>query len=157
MLFGWIPFSSQALMYLCNLLNIVILHSLILGLQWRHKKLKLTTSLTKCLNNVHNIVLKGLCKFQVDRPTNARVITVQSFGKSPNIYIAAAKLVGKKILQLPWPIVLFSLVQIASNLVQRHVVWSYRPYLNLRQIYRNLHDHIFDDVICKPPIDSVFN
>ena len=38
-----------------------------------------------------------------------------------------------------------------SNLVQRHV-WSYKLCQNLGQIDLNLHDHVFDDVICKPPI-----
>ena len=38
-----------------------------------------------------------------------------------------------------------------SNLVQRLVVWSYRPYQNLEQIDHNLHRQDFDDVICKPP------
>ena len=45
------------------------------------------------------------------------------------------------------------LVQMTSNLVQRHVLWSYRPYQNLGQIDHNLHNHVFDDVICKPPIE----
>ena len=36
--------------------------------------------------------------------------------------------------------------------VQRHVVWSYRPYENLEQTDHNLHNHVFDDVICKPSI-----
>ena len=43
-------------------------------------------------------------------------------------------------------------VQITSNLVQRHIVWSYRPCQNLEQIDHNLHNHVFDDIICKPPI-----
>ena len=41
-----------------------------------------------------------------------------------------------------------------SNLVKGHVLWSYRPYQNLGQIDHNLHDHVFDDVICKPPIEK---
>ena len=36
-------------------------------------------------------------------------------------------------------------------LVQRHVVWSYRSYQNLEQIDHNLHNHVFNDVLCKPP------
>ena len=43
-------------------------------------------------------------------------------------------------------------VFIGPNLVQRHVVWSYRLYQNLGQIDHNLHSYVFDDVICKPPI-----
>ena len=35
-----------------------------------------------------------------------------------------------------------------SNLVQRHVLWSKTPYQNLVQIDHNLHNHVFDDVIC---------
>ena len=54
----------------------------------------------------------------------------------------------------PSPFSLFSLVQMTSNLVQRHVLWCYRPYQNLGQIDHNLHNHVFDDVICKPPIVS---
>ena len=33
-------------------------------------------------------------------------------------------------------------------------LWSYRPYQNLGQIDHNLHNHVFDDVICKPPIEG---
>ena len=43
-----------------------------------------------------------------------------------------------------------------SKLVQRHVAWSYRPYKNLGQIDHDLHNHVFDDVICKPPIAIKF-
>ena len=50
------------------------------------------------------------------------------------------------------PVTLFSFVQMASNSVQRHILWSNRPYQNLGQIDHNLHNHVFDDVICKPPI-----
>ena len=39
-----------------------------------------------------------------------------------------------------------------SNLVQRKTLWSYRPYQDLGQIDHNLHNHAFDDIICKPPI-----
>ena len=42
-----------------------------------------------------------------------------------------------------------------SNLLQRHVLWSYRPYQNLGQIAHNLHDYVLDDVICKPPIEVI--
>ena len=38
------------------------------------------------------------------------------------------------------------------NLVQGHVVWSYRSYRNLGEIDQNYRSHVFDDVICKPPI-----
>ena len=41
------------------------------------------------------------------------------------------------------------------NFVQRHVLWSHRPYQNLGQIDHNLHDHVFDDVISKPPITNI--
>ena len=37
-------------------------------------------------------------------------------------------------------------------MVHRHAVWSYRPYQNLEQIDHNLHNHVFNDVIWKPPI-----
>ena len=40
-----------------------------------------------------------------------------------------------------------------SNLVQRHVLWTYTPYQSLGQIDRNLHNRVFDDVICKQLID----
>ena len=53
------------------------------------------------------------------------------------------------LLQFLWPVTLFSLVPRTSYLVQRYVVWSYRLYQNLEQID---HDHVFDDVICKPSI-----
>ena len=32
-------------------------------------------------------------------------------------------------------------------------MWYHRPYQNLGQIDHNLHDHIFDDVMSKPPIE----
>ena len=51
-----------------------------------------------------------------------------------------------------WPITLVSLVPMTSALVQRLYVWSFRTYQNLEQIDPNLHNHAFDDVICKPPI-----
>ena len=35
---------------------------------------------------------------------------------------------------------------------ETHVVWSYRPYQNLGEIDHDWHSHVFDDVICKPPI-----
>ena len=47
-----------------------------------------------------------------------------------------------------------SLVKITSNLVQRHVVGSYGLYHHLGQIDYNLHNHVFDDVICIPPTDD---
>ena len=68
------------------------------------------------------------------------------------------------------PVTLFSLVQMTSDLVQRHVLWSYRSYQNLGQVdhrqvdhnyqnlgqvNHNLHNHVFDDVICKPPVGQV--
>ena len=40
----------------------------------------------------------------------------------------------------------------ASNLVQRYAIWSYRPYQNLWKIDYHLRSHIFDEVIRKPPI-----
>ena len=46
----------------------------ILGLQC-HQKFKLTYYLTKFLHNVDNPVLKGLYKFQVDKPMKAKVIS----------------------------------------------------------------------------------
>ena len=57
--------------------------------------------------------------------------------------------------QLLLPLTLFSLAQMTSNLVQRQVLWPYRPYQNLGQIDHNLHNHISDDANCKPPIRSV--
>ena len=41
------------------------------------------TFLAKFLHNVNILVLKGLCKFQVDKPINARVTAVHSLKKSP--------------------------------------------------------------------------
>ena len=35
---------------------------------------------TKFSHNVDDLVLEGLCKFQVNEPTNARVLAVQSLG-----------------------------------------------------------------------------
>ena len=111
--------------------------------------------------------MKGLWKFQVDIPKNARVTAVQSLENlhTFTLYSVAAMLVGKrvptcpfshiteqKILQLLWPITLFSLVQISLNLVERHVPWSHRLYQNLGQFDYDLHSYAFDDIICKPPI-----
>ena len=58
----------------------------------------------------------------------------------------------QKLLQFLWPRTLCSLVQIASNLVQGHIVWSYVPYRNLEKIDHSLHDHVSGDVISKPPV-----
>ena len=46
----------------------------------KSSKFKLTTLSIKCLLNVSNSVLKGLCKLQVDIPINTRVMAVQSLG-----------------------------------------------------------------------------
>ena len=43
-----------------------------------------------------------------------------------------------------------------SNLIQRQVLRSYKPYQNLGQIDHCLHNHKFDDIICKPPIAIKF-
>ena len=56
-----------------------------------------------------------------------------------------------KIPQLLWPITLCLLILPTSNLVQRQVLWSYRPCKNFGQINCNLHNHVFDDVVRKPP------
>ena len=42
-----------------------------------------------------------------------------------------------------------------SNLMQRHILWFKGSYQNLGQIDHNLHNHVFDDVICKPPIHNL--
>ena len=59
-----------------------------------------------------------------------------------------------EIFQLLKSIALFLLVQITSNLIQGQTViieiWS-----KLGQIDHNLHNHAFDDVICKPPIEII--
>ena len=41
----------------------------------------------------------------------------------------------------------FSLLQMTSDSVQRHVAWFYRRHGKLVQIDHNLCDHAFDDVI----------
>ena len=46
------------------------------------------------------------------------------------------------------------MTQTTSSLVQRHAVWSYRPYQNFGQIDNNLHYYAFDDVKIKPPISE---
>ena len=125
--------------------------------------------MTKFLHNVNNPVLKGL-QVSGRYTKKCKSYSCSKFRKSPYIYIAAAMLAGKrvpsspfsdatylKILRLLWPVTLFSLVQISSNLVQRHVVWYCRLYENLGQIYHNLHSHVFDDVICKPPMNTTIH
>ena len=48
-------------------------------------------------HDVNNPVLKGICKFQANKQVNARVTAVNSkFRKSPNNYIVAAMMVGKR-------------------------------------------------------------
>ena len=42
-------------------------------------------------------------------------------------------------------------------MVQRHAVWSRKPYRNLEQIDHGLHNHVFDDVICKLSIPYIVN
>ena len=39
-----------------------------------------------------------------------------------------------------------------SKSVQRHTVLYYRSYPNFGQTDHNFHNHVFDDVICKPTI-----
>ena len=36
-------------------------------------------------------------------------------------------------------------------------MWSHRLNRNLGQIDQNSHGHVFDDVICKPPIERLRN
>ena len=62
---------------------------------------------------------------------------------------------------------LFLFVQISSNLVQRHVVWSYRPCPNLEQIDNNLYNnflmnlyanhHIEKKPLMKPEVNQCYN
>ena len=35
---------------------------------------------------------------------------------------------------------------------KRHVIWYNMPHQNSGQIDGNLRNHVFDDVVCKPPI-----
>ena len=116
------------------------------------KNLNQRPFLTKFLYHVNNPFLKGL-----DMHTNkCKSESCSKLRKS--LYIAAA-IASQPI--FPYNIIensstslaltLFLSVQITSNLVQGHVVWSYRLYQTLEQIYHNLHSHGFNDVICKPP------
>ena len=54
-------------------------------------KVKLTTFWTKFLCNIDNTVFKGLCKSQVDIPTNVRVVAVQSLEISIHLYCGSHK------------------------------------------------------------------
>ena len=89
-------------------------------------KIYINDFLTKFLHDVGKLVLKGLCKFQVDIPINARVTVVQSLENNTfkYIYIVAAMLVGIRLPTSPffpyniiknsppsWPITLFLMVQ----------------------------------------------
>ena len=108
--------------------------------------------------------MKDLCKFQVYMPINAKV-TVQNFENLLTFILRQPCWWARELPQpifpyniiesspTSFPLTLVSLVQTTSNLVQRHVLWSYRPYQNLGQIDNNLHNHVFDDVMCtEPPI-----
>ena len=66
---------------------------------------------------MNNPVLKVLCKFQVDIPINARVTAVQSSGKSPDIYIVAAMLAGKRMPIFPYKTIENSPSSLAYNSV----------------------------------------
>ena len=68
-------------------------------------------------------------------------------------------LVGKRMSQLifPYKIIENSLTSLAHNSVfidSNNFKFNTETRGKLGQIDRNLHDHVFDDVICKPPIDS---
>ena len=53
---------------------------------------------TKFSDNVSNLILKGLCKIQVDIPIYARVTSVQSLENLQTfLYVAAVIMVGKKV------------------------------------------------------------
>ena len=41
------------------------------------------------------------------------------------------------------------------KMVHRHIGQSYKPYKDLGQIDHNLHNHVFDDIICKTSIHNV--
>ena len=101
------------------------------------------TSWTKFLHNVNNPILKDLCKFQIDTPINVKVMAVQSF-ENLHTFICGSHVGGQENadqpifpyniienLQLLFPVTLFSLIQMALNLVEGHVLWSYWPYQNL--------------------------
>ena len=121
---------------------------------------------TKFLHNVKDPILKDLWKFQVDTPINAKVTAVQSFENPHTLYCGSHDGGQENAHQ---PIFAYNIIENSQtsfarnsgffgpndfNLVQRHVLWSHRPYQNLGQIDYNLHNHVSDDVICKPPIDK---
>ena len=110
--------------------------------------------LTNFLHYVNNPVLKGFYKFPFDMPINQ----YKGYGLSKSIkstYISIVT-IQQKILQLLWPITLFSFVQLTSNSVEGHIVWSYMTYKNLGQINHNLNDDVLMTFICKPPIHVTF-
>ena len=124
-------------------------------------KSKLTTFWTKFLHNISNPILKDLCKFQIDTTNKCK-----RYGCSMSIHLYCGSHVGGQENAhqpiFPYNIIensptsfarnSVSVVQMTSNFVQRNVLWSYRPHQNLRQMEHNLHNHVFYDVICRPPI-----
>ena len=47
------------------------------------------------------------------------------------------------------------MIQATSNLLQKHVVLSYRPYPEFGKIDHNLHNHVFDEVMCNLSINCI--
>ena len=131
----------------------------ILGLQCRHRIFELTIFWIKLLHEVNNPFLNAVCKFQVGIPINERVTEVQSL-ENLHTFVLRQPCSHQPIFpyniiehsQTSLALTLFTMVQMTSNLIYRHIVCFYRPYQNLGQIDRNLHDHVFGDVVCKPPI-----
>ena len=80
--------------------------------------------------------------FQVDTPINAKVTAVQSF---ENLHTFILRQPCWWARERPQSIFSYNIIE---NSVQRHILWSYMPYQNLGQIDHNLHNHVFDDVIC---------
>ena len=102
----------------------------------------------------------------MDTPKNAKVMAVQSF-ESLHTFISWQPCWWVR--ERPQPIFPYNIIEnsptsFASNSVfvglnnfkfgteTRFVALPYRPYQNLGQIGHNLQNHVFDDVICKPPI-----
>ena len=109
--------------------------------------------LTKFFYNVNKPILKGLCKFQVDIHLNARVAAVHSLEnllQEISIHLYCGSHVGgqkdghqpifpRNMKNSPTFLAHNSLFVGPDNLdvIQRRIIWSYRPYQCLGQFDHN--------------------
>ena len=103
-------------------------------------------------------LLKSSERFQVNMPINARVKAVQTFKFFYTLLLqpCCPPAYVYNITEISTTSLAINFVFIGSNnfkfSTDINLMVLYRPYQTLGHIDFNLHYHVFDDNICKPPI-----